>query len=433
MSKFRFLLLVLSRRLWVHAVAFAVLALAAVVLAAFAGPRVAVGPGLARGAESVESILAIVASSMLAVATFSLGALISAFSTVQATASPRAAALLIEDRSAQTALSGFVGAFVFAVVALVALSTGIYGPGARVVLFIETALVLAAVVVAMVQWIGEASRLGLMSETIGRVERATLESLRTAQRRPRLGGTPAEAAGPSQPLASNVVGYVQHVDVARLEDVAERLDVRLFLEITPGEFADGFRPLARVEGLTAPLPAAEAVRLASAFVVGETRTFDQDPAYGLVLLREIACKALSPALNDTGTAIAVIGAAVRVLRAWGDGDPVPEDGARVRAAVAAPAELFDDVFTPVARDAAGMVEVGCRLQAAFISLASLPTPGFAEAARTQSLLALQRARDAGIADVDLARLERAARPLLGEEASRTISRAQERRAAETLP
>src|SRR3712207_2369409 len=143
------------------------------------------------------------------------------------------------------------------------------------------------------------------------------------------------------------------------------------------------------------------------------RTFDQDPGYGLVMLREIACRALSPAINDAGTAIAVIGSAVRVLRAWAAPEPEIVSNARVRAATVSPAELFDDVFTPMARDAANLVEVGLRLQAAFRSLAAIPADGFHEAARVQALLALDRARSVMNNEADLARLERAARPLLG--------------------
>lgn len=435
MSRRRFVFVHLSRQLWVQAVLFAVLAVAAALVALWLAPTDPVGPELLRAAGAVESLLTIIASSMLAVATFALSTLIAAFSTVQSTASPRAAALLIEDRSAQTALSGFMGAFIFSVVALVALATGAYDPQARAVLFVETAVVLALVVVVMLRWINEASRLGLMSETIDRVERATVRALQHMRKRPYLGAAPAVVPPPGCfPVTTDRVGYIQHIDVGHLELKAERLDLRVHLQLTPGDFVDGSRPLALVEACGPPLDADALARLADGFVIGEVRTFDQDPGYGLILLREIACRALSPAVNDAGTAIAVIATTVRVLRAWSEperDDPVEHP--RVRAATLDPAELFDDVFTPVARDGAGLVEVGLRLQAAFQALAAMPTDGFADAARVQALMALERARRRLDHAADLARLERAARPLLGSAAGTPHASADGRRLAEALP
>jgi hypothetical protein len=48
-------------------------------------------------------------------------------------------------------------------------------------------------------------------------------------------------------------------------------------------------------------------------IVGDVRSFDQDPRFGAVVLTEIASRALSPGMNDPGTAIDVIGRAVRLL------------------------------------------------------------------------------------------------------------------------
>ena len=63
----------------------------------------------------------------------------------------------------------------------------------------------------------------------------------------------------------------------------------------------------------------------SAFAIGDSRSYDQDPRFGLIVLGEIAAKALSPGVNDPGTAIQVIGAGVRLLDVWleppGEGAP----------------------------------------------------------------------------------------------------------------
>src|SRR5205814_6517228 len=44
-------------------------------------------------------------------------------------------------------------------------------------------------------------------------------------------------------------------------------------------------------------------RVRAAIVIGDERTFEQDPKYALRLLVDIAIRALSPAINDPTTAV----------------------------------------------------------------------------------------------------------------------------------
>jgi uncharacterized membrane protein len=46
------------------------------------------------------------------------------------------------------------------------------------------------------------------------------------------------------------------------------------------------------------------------------RYFDEDPRFGLITLSEIASRALSPAVNDPGTAIQIISSYVRLFSLW---------------------------------------------------------------------------------------------------------------------
>src|SRR6185503_14996696 len=43
--------------------------------------------------------------------------------------------------------------------------------------------------------------------------------------------------------------------------------------------------------------------LRKAFILGDERTFEQDPKYAIFLLVDIAIRALSPAVNDPATAV----------------------------------------------------------------------------------------------------------------------------------
>jgi uncharacterized membrane protein len=116
------------------------------------------------------------------------------------------------------------------------------------------------------------------------------------------------------------------------------------------------------------------------------------------VLSEIASRALSPAVNDPGTAIDVIGRGVRSLTAWGmpefldtkhanSCDQVFLHGLNVD-------DLFDDFFAPIARDGAALIEVDLRFLKALISLAQV-NPGLFRAvcARHADVL-LRRAESA---------------------------------------
>jgi uncharacterized membrane protein len=166
----------------------------------------------------------------------------------------------------------------------------------------------------------------------------------------------------------------------------------VYVAALPGTFVDPSRPVARLQDIGGD--ADESVR--SAFTIADERSFEQDPRFGVSVLAEIASRALSPAMNDPGTAIDVLGRSVRVLATWANGDD--EDGGsrdctfpRVHVPAVRLGDLFDDVFAPIARDGAAFVEVQIRLQKALLALARIGDARFARHAARLARLALARA------------------------------------------
>lgn len=86
------------------------------------------------GADAVDKILGIIASSMLTVTTFSLTTMVSAYSAATTNVTPRATKLVIEDSTTQNVLATFVGSFLFSLVGIIALTTGAYGDRGRLIL-----------------------------------------------------------------------------------------------------------------------------------------------------------------------------------------------------------------------------------------------------------------------------------------------------------
>jgi uncharacterized membrane protein len=418
MPRWQWLMAQMARRLWVRATLIGALGIFAAILAAVAEKYIPWDMPGSIGADAVDSILSIIASSMLAVTTFSLSIMVSAYGSATNNVTPRATKLLIEDRLTQTVLSTFIGSFLFGIVGLIVLRTGAYGERGRVVLFIVTIAVIALVVISLLRWIDHLTRLGRVGETTDRVEEATREALEGRLRQPYLGGVPLRNADAQDPPASfgvttDTIGYIQHVDMPALARFAEEYDKDLYVNAVPGTFVYPHTPLAWIADGEIENADAAVERVRAAFTIGDERSFDQDPRFGLAVMSEIGSRALSPATNDPGTAIDVIGRNTRLLSLWSaskrdDRDYEP-DYPRVYVPPLNPDDLFEDAFMLMARDGAGLIEVQLRIQKTLAALALMGDDAFKAAALKQAGLAFDRAQAALNMDMDKERLSKLAR------------------------
>lgn len=387
----------LSEKLWLRPLCFSLLAVLAVFGAAAADSFgfTTLVPRIER--DLVDQLLSIIAASMLGVATFAVGSMVSAYGSVSSSATPRAFALVFSDDVSKTALSTFIAAFIFSVIALVAIKSDIYGRSGLFCLFAMTIVVLAWVVFTFVRWVDQIARLGRIGTAVERIERATEQAIDRRRRSPTLGAIPLVVdEDPGEPLHCASIGYVQHIDVAALQACATKYALAVSVAALPGTFVGPGNALAYIKGDDGLSPDLDRSVFTKAFLVGRERTFAEDPRFGLIALSEIAGRALSPAINDPGTAIGIIGSFVRLFALWTT--PLPRDEQdtspqfdRVRVPPLALRDLFDDAFTAISRDGAGSIEVVVRLQKAFLSLLAIDNAELTEAARKHSLRAQQQA------------------------------------------
>lgn len=393
------------RKIWVRVVSFALLAVLTLALTPVLSPLIPTDVGASLGSVSVDQILTILASSMLAVTTFSLSIAVSAFAAAAANATPRATAILQQDPTTQNVLSTFLGAFLFSLIGLIGLRTDYYDRSGQVFLFMATLVVVALVVIALLRWIGHISNFGRMHDILTRVERAATISFRHQLENPYLRARPLSGRVPDDayPIAPTRTGYVQHIDINALNDCANEHGVELYIDALPGTFVHAAARLVRVRG--ASLSAKQQQFLRDAFTIETKRSFDQDPRFALIVLSEIASRALSPAVNDPGTAISVIGHLVRVLSTLKEPQEPPVDYPSVHVPAVRPTDMIIDAFRPIARDGATFIEVQIRLQKALASLDSIAPEIFGRPVAKLSAYAIARATDAGMCQEELASLE----------------------------
>ena len=403
----------LTKRLWFRASLFSLLGVATALAAVVFKDFIPESLSARIGADAVDKILGIIASSMLAVTTFSLSTMVTAYGAASSGVTPRATTLVMEDTTTQNALATFIGSFLFSLVGIIALSTGAYGTQGRVLLFAVTIGVVVLIVYTLLRWIDHLSKLGRVGETIDRVEKAAIEAISQRVQWPYLGGSvyPTDLVLPLSAikLASDQTGYVQHIDVSALGVIAQEEQIQIYLTVLPGTFVHEGMPLLQIVSLGSTMIddiSTARNKIRATLTIGTRRTFDNDPRFGLCVLSEIASRALSPAVNDPGTAIDVIGRGVRTLTCWSKlqaSSSNNDQGCKqVFLRGLTVDDLFDDFFAPISRDGAALLEVNLRLLKALISLAKINPAIFKDAcikhtdlliARADTALALQNEKD----------------------------------------
>ena len=344
----------------------------------------------------MDDLLHIVASSMLAVTTFSVGIIVSALGRASSNATPRATQLLIADRTAQNALSIFVGAFIYSIVGIIGISAGHYEDRARVILFFVTLGVIALIVWSLLRWIDHLHDFGRTSDIIRRLEKAATEAAEAVGSLPAHGAVPADAGDGALQIRAAESGYLRHVDMAELDRIGDEAEIRIHVVHLAGHHVHRGEPLARLSG---PVSDKTGTAIRDAFAIGVGRSFDQDMRYGMIVLSEVASRALSPAVNDPGTAIDVLRAGTRVLEAFhrARADAQPAGCRHVTAPDIDLEQAYEEFFAPIARDGAALVEVQEVLQSSLAHLGRKGDPAVAgsqaDAARAVAAAGLSHTRD----------------------------------------
>jgi uncharacterized membrane protein len=223
----------------------------------------------------------------------------------------------IRDRGTQLTLGTFVATFVYAVLVLVSI-----GPGSRgtFVPHIGVTVTLALTVADMgvlIYFIHHTATSIQLPQVIASIARDLAEAIKVQgghEAWPGSAGT--QVSGPSAAELLNRMraeggevrapasGYLQFIRQRSLVQLAAGADAVIALDYRPGHFLVQGHPFASVWPLEAADRVSEA--LGRAHITGPYRTLTQDVSFGIDQLVEIAIRALSPAVNDTFTALTCI-------------------------------------------------------------------------------------------------------------------------------
>jgi len=328
---------------------------------------------------TAQATLAAIAGGMITLTGFVPTAVTLIVQTIQGQ-SPRL--LQVLDRTDRTPLlfGTFMATFTFALLVLGQVR-GNAVPDVSVTISVLLVLVSACLFLRLLVTFRTALTTGGLVRTVGGELRKQIDILYQAEYVPSApygeGGDAAAAAGPRWQLAhQGQPGVFQALDERSAVRLAAAGGAEIRYIPAIGDFIVTGAPLATGSG---PPPAAAA--LARTVRVGPYRTLEQDPAYGVRVLVDIAIRALSPAINDPTSAVQALDQIDDVLhrlahRALGDGLLADEAGTvRVRF----PAPRWD-MFVALAFDeiimyGAGSLQVARRLHALLTDLLATAPPG----------------------------------------------------------
>jgi uncharacterized membrane protein len=262
-------------------------------------------------ADAGRQVLIAIAAAVITVVGVVFSITILALTLASQQFGPRMMRNFIRDIGNQVTLGVFVGTFVYSVLALGSI-TDKFVPHLSIT--VAEALLLADLFV-LIYFINHIAKSIQLPEVIAGIARDLMRAIDSEYPEQMTGVSGSATGRPVSELITsiderggvvpaNASGYLQFVGYADLVAIAAHVDAVIRLEHRPGHFVVAGRPLARVW----PQGAAQQVEmaLAKAHVTGPHRTLMQDPVFAIDQLVEIAIRALSPAVNDTFTALTCI-------------------------------------------------------------------------------------------------------------------------------
>jgi uncharacterized membrane protein len=291
----------LSRRLWLIPLA-CVIAGVALSLSTIAIDRAydyeLVPQSISGGPDAAMEILGTVAASMVSLAALVLTITMVVVQLAMGQFSPRIVQRILEDKPSQLAIGIFVGTFAHSVIALREVQTGDDGvvPGLAVVVGFVLVIISIMVLVWYVNHIGRSLRVSALIELVGSATRELLDSTYADR------GAAPKFERPTICIPRS--GVITRIDHEALVRIAGAADCVLTLLPALGEFVPAGAPLFEMSQDTGRIDMKAAI---GAIGIGPERTLDQDMAYGLRMLVDIAERSVAegPFLDPT-TAVQAI-------------------------------------------------------------------------------------------------------------------------------
>lgn len=302
------------------------------------------------GPDGAREVLSAISTSMITFTGLVFSITIVVLQLTSSQFSPRVLRTFLRDRQTQLSLGTFVATFVYSMTVLRTVNSrdaDTFVPAVATTVALALLFISVGVFVAYIHHIATAIQVSSILASIGAETCRTIEKRYPSGHRADRTTAGLTVDRPEEPPSAVVParrsGVVTHLDTHRLVRLAERADVVLRTELRPGRFVPKGAPMLDVIGDPAALDVAA---VTDAIVLSRERTMQQDVAFGIRQIVDIAERALSPGTNDPTTAVQALDQLHDVLRRLATrdlGDGLHCD-TRGRLRLATTAETLNDYF-----------------------------------------------------------------------------------------
>ena len=327
------------------------------------------------GPEGARALLASIAGSAATVAGVAFSITIATLTQASSQFGPRLLRNFVRDRGNQIVLGTFTATFIYCILVVRAVrgeNGSEFVPNLSVTVGVMLAVASIGVLIYFIHHTSRNLQAPIVIATAAgdlrkAVENAFCSGDQDDDRQARQ-ETPIDRPPPerSRPIRAARDGYLQAVDEETLIKLACERDLLLTLTVRPGKFVMKHGEVA----LAYPSDRCDdelAARFSHSFIIGAQPTEEQDIGFAILQLVEIACRAVSPAINDPFTAMECVDWLSAAICEAADGRQPPtarrDDRGEVR--LIAPRWNFeamvDAAFSPIRQNARQSVLVMDRL------------------------------------------------------------------------
>ncbi len=322
------------------------------------------------GADGARDMLSTLAGSMMTVMGITFAMTLLALALVSSQYTSRILRDFMRSRVTQITLGTFAGIFVYCLIVLHTIRTGDspFVPSLAVFFAFVLTFCGIAVLIFFIHHIASPIQASSIIASVAHETYASIDRFFPGKRKPVPDNAESEENErllPSldertwYPVMAEVSGYIESVDNDAILRLARDKRTIVRMEHGIGAFVVQDTPLASL-ALTYPPDQETIDALNGAYSIGRQRTVDQDPAFGIRQIVDMALKALSPGVNDTSTAVMCVDYLTAILarlacRQFPPSHRYEEETLRMIASVLTFEGLLAEAFDQIRDSAAAML------------------------------------------------------------------------------
>ena len=262
-----------------------------------------------KDASTARSIISAITSGIISLTVFSFSMVMIILSQAASQMSNRVLNRLIGNRFQQIVLGIYIGTIVYSLFLLSTIrdiDSGIYIPALSTYLLILLTIFDIFLFIYFLHYVTQSIKYEVIINRVYNETRKKLESnCELTRPAPELIKLVSDSY-----VTANSSGIYEGFDAVTLLALSEDADCLFYTLHTPGTFVLQGQPLLQV---SKPISADTHDKAARGLRINDSESIDENYAYGLRQLSEVAMKALSPGINDPGTAIISLRAIAKLL------------------------------------------------------------------------------------------------------------------------